>query len=346
MKARNTEIIITGGSFNYAPHITEFKYSDSIESEADTVEMTLADNEKKLLSAGAIPERGTEFSFSILKKNWNSLALEKENALSLNLGSFQFDELDCSGPPSKLVLKFTSVPLKSGSRGVNRDFAFEDTTLLKIAGDIAARAGLNLSYDAPEIEIKRAEQSGLSDFAFLESLCKKNSLNMKVHNKQLIIFDAEKFEAAEPVITLTPDLPIILHYNFKVKSTDIYEGANVSFLQNGIFDIAGAVGDMFGIDFVGTSTKNASGNVLNINSVVRSNAEGERLSKAALREKNKNEFKLNLNLSGSFSFVAGNTFTVSGFNSLLDGKYIVVRSTHAIDAGYTTSVNAHKVLQS
>ena len=338
MQARYTELQISGG-FNFLPYLEEFKYSDSIESEADTVEVTLSDNERKNL-ATLIPARGTEFQFAIVKHDTNTQ--------SLNLGNFELDKIRYAGPPTQVKLYFNSLPNKSGARGIANDTSWEDTTLQKIASDIAGRTGLNLIYEVSnDPEIKRAEQSGESDFEFLERLCRKNSLNMKVHNKQLIIFDAEEYEGRGAVMTLTPYLEMVTHFEFNANSADIYSGAEVKFLPNGISDIVGGISSFLGGEIGGLlnsfTGENGGGN-LNINERVHSKAEAEKLSKGAVREKNKNEFKANFDLVGNVEVLAGICFNVAGFGNVFDGKYICDRTEHTLGNGYTTRIQAHKVL--
>ena len=349
MKARNTTIkIYSGGSDVTALYPLEsFKYSSSIDGEADTVEMELADV-KRVILENRLPARGSAFTFVIYKNSWNSKILtENAPSLSLPLGCFELDEINYSSP-SKLTLKLTSVPNRAGLRGIERDRSYEETNLQKIAADIAGRAGLRLNYAVnEEIKINRAEQSGESDLSFLEKLCKNNGLNLKLYDNQIVIFDAAEIEKNAPVIEITPDLPIIIRHSFKVKSADVYDSAAVSFLPNGIGEIAGLFGDIFESIFGEKTTSDSGDNILKINQKTRSTAESERLAKSKLREKNKKEFTLNLTVSGSFSFVAGNTFTIKNFGDLFDGKYICDRVDHEIgsNGGYTTQVQAHKVLQ-
>ena len=344
MLARHTKIDIGEYTAKLERYITAFKYSDTIKSEADTAEITLADNEHKLLSAGVIPAKNSALNITIVKNNWNSQSLQGDSSLSLPLGSFELDKLIYKGVPTELILKLTSVPSKKGLRGVVRNKAWENTTLNQVAADIAGRAGLKLFYDAENIEVERVEQNQ-PDLPFLKTLCKNNGLNLKIADGKLIIFDIEKYEKNSPVITLSPNLPIIKNFNFEANSADIYSGANVNFLPNGISDLLSDfgvdLGDFGGLlnDFAGTDD---GGDTLNINEHIATVAEGERLKKSLLHEKNKNEWKVRFTLSGSFSFLAGNTFQVEGYG-FFNGRYLIESSEHNISNGYTTNVTAYRV---
>jgi phage protein D len=333
-----------------SPFITSFKYSDSIENKADTVEVTLDDAQKLFLKGGWLPLRGTEMSIEIIKNNWNTLVYSQvAPQLKLPLGTFEIDEIEYNYPPSQIVLKFNSIPAKAELRGIARNKSWEQTTLSRIASDIAGRAGLQLFYDVnDDPEIKRAEQRQTADLPFLERLCKDAGLSIKIHDKKLVIFDAAKYESKAPVIVLDyKDPPVVLRFNSKATSVAIYSDAKVSFDSNNIAEwLFGLFGgnDLFtgAADIAGIG---GDGGTLNINQKVNSEAEAQRLARAKLREKNKSEFTLNLNLMGSFSFLAGNVFELRG-HGVFDGLYICDRTDHNLsDSGYTTNVSAHRCLK-
>jgi hypothetical protein len=270
-------------------------------------------------------------------------------SLSLPLGTFEVDEIVHRYPPSEVVLKFNSIPAKAELRGIKRDKSWEQTTLEQIAGDIASRAGLQLFYDAESVDIKRAEQSGESDLSFLKKLCDNTGLNLKIHDKKIVVFEALKYESKSPIITLNyNDPPVIIKLDAKTTSSAIYKEAQVSYKGN---NVAEWLWSLFGgNDFFSSTAKIAGGTgggagVLNINQKVNDEAEAERLARAKLREENKKEFTLDLNLMGSFSFIAGNVFTLKG-HGLFDGNYICDRTDHvAGESGYTTRVSAHRCLK-
>ena len=67
-------------------------------------------------------------------------------------------------------------------------------------------------------------------------------------------------------------------------------------------------------------------------------------AKAALRNKNKNEWQCDLTVVGNTRIMSGVTFVVAGFG-IYDGKYIVDTATHTLGSGYTTRIQGHRVLQ-
>lgn len=354
MLARNLTVNLYTGGANWGAQIAKFiksvKYSDTIEEKADTVEIVLADNEHQFLKGG-LPPKGTEVSIEIVKHNWNSQDFANQSSLKLPLGTFEVDAVKYQFPPSQLVLKLNSIPAKAELRGIARNKSWEETTLQRIAADIAGRAGLQLFYDADEVEIKRAEQSDEADLPFLLRLCKNAGLNLKVADKKLIIFEALKYENKSPVIVLdyNNNPPIILKLDAETTANAIYQDAQVNYKSNNVAEWLWA---LFGGNDFFQSTANIAGltdgggaGVLNINEKVNNEAEAQRLARGKLREENKKEWKLTLNLMGSFSFLAGNVFELRGYG-IYNGRYICDSTNHTMgENGYTTQVTAHKCLK-
>ena len=91
--------------------------------------------------------------------------------------------------------------------------------------------------------------------------------------------------------------------------------------------------------------KDGSGQVLEVNEKVSSNAEALTLAKKRLREKNSQEFKASFNLAGDARLVAGGTVKVEGFGAF-DGKYIIETASHTISSsGYKTNITLRRVLE-
>lgn len=338
-----------------APFLKSIRYSDSLENEADTVEITLADPTHNLLQQWK-PARGTEVFVELVKTSWNSRVLTEELPQEiLPLGTFETDEIVDSYPPSQCVIKLNSVPNKAKVRNVNKDKSWEQVNLSKIARDIANDAGLRLFYDVPDDpEIKRVEQSGESDLALLKRLCSNYGLNLKVHDGKLIIFDAETYENKTPVFYLNYGDTIIKHFEGRATINQIYKDAQISFKSNNVADFLWELfggADLFqgtsGVNLIGSFANVTSGavdNVLNLNQKVNSEAEAKRIARKKLREKNKDEITVSLDLTGSFSFVAGNVFELIDFG-IYSGRYLIDRSDHEMGgSGYTTKVEAHRCL--
>lgn len=337
-----------------APFLKSVKYSDSLEGESDTAEITLEDSQHRLLHNYA-PVRGTAIRVELVKTSWNSRAwTENLPEEILPLGVFEVDEINDSYPPSQCVIKLNSIPNSAKIRGINQDKSWEQVNLSKIANDIASDAGLELFYDtSDDPQVERIEQAQESNLQFLSKLCRDNGLNLKVADGKIIIFDAQKYEAKAPVFQLNFGETVIKHFSGSATINGLYSDASIFYQSNGIMDaLFGMLGTLdvinassgLNLSSLGDLVNGAGSGVLKINRKVSSEREAERLAKKALREKNKNEIKVEFDLMGSFSFCAGNVFVLKDFG-FYDGNYIVDRSDHELSAaGYSTKISAHKCL--
>ena len=310
------------------PLLKSFKFVDNTD-EADTAELTFFDEERKFM-LGGVP-RNSQIKLAL-----------RDGILHFDCGTFELDKISCKGVPSECTLKLNSVSNSAGLRGTEKNRAWENTNLKKIAGDIAADAGLTLLYEADEVSINRAEQNS-SDLSFLKKLCKNHGLNLKIYDGKLIIFDAKKYEEKAAVGEISYGDKRLLSYNFDANAVDIYSTANTNFSGGG--SVANWLLDLLGIDdLISTSfDSGSSGNVLTINEKVDSLADAEKLSQSKLREKNKNEWTANLNLVGNFDYAAGNNLELSNFG-IYSGKYCIDTATHSLSNGYTTQLKLHRCL--
>lgn len=74
-------------------------------------------------------------------------------------------------------------------------------------------------------------------------------------------------------------------------------------------------------------------------------AEARRKALAALRDKNKYEYKGSVTLRGDIRLVAGITINLKNF-AAFTGTYIIEKATHNVtSSGYTTTIEVRRVLE-
>ena len=99
----------------------------------------------------------------LVQKNWNDTGKDA----TLNIGTFEIDGIDVSGPPTKVTVKSTSIPYTSKIRMEKKSKAWENITLKAIGEQIAKESGLSLMYEAKDNpKFKRKEQVQMSDIKF------------------------------------------------------------------------------------------------------------------------------------------------------------------------------------
>ena len=83
----------------------------------------------------------------LVQKNWNDTG----ESVTLNIGTFEIDSINMSGPPGKITVKGTSVPYTASTLRMERKSrAWENYTLKGIAEEIASKSGLKLMYESHE----------------------------------------------------------------------------------------------------------------------------------------------------------------------------------------------------
>ena len=308
------------------PYLLNISYVDNLSGEADTLDVELMDKDR-LFIGDWMPTLSDTLQVT-LTKDGGSGRVE-----TLDLGVFEIDEIQAESPPSTFQIKAVSVSQNSALRQRDESRAYENVKLSEIAADIAAAAGVELFYKASDDPtIQRAEQQGQSRLAFLEKLCKDNFLALKVSDGQLIIFDESELDKQEPALTLYRHQDVI---NFSARFTiqEVYGRADVVY-RHGTKDEL----------IQGSFECGASGKVLRINQKCETQAEAEKLARNKLREKNKEQVKVNLTAMGNFSCLAGNVVKLVGFGKF-DFSYVVEKATHTLnDAGYQTQIECRRCL--
>lgn len=350
MARRSHVTIIVEGkdvSTQLAPYLATFSYMDSLEGKADVAEVELHDVEKIWMSDW-FPQRGSSAYLSIAKEDWNGDGTIE----TLNLGTFEIDEIQSAYPPLTCKIKLNSVSNGAKVRGVDKFRSWEKTNIRQIASDIASEAGLALYFDAEDFQLERVEQSQESSLALLKKLCSDNGLILKVSDNTLIIVDAMKYEARPATAALTYGESAIKSFTATATVSKIYGDTNVYFKGSGAKDFILGFFELFTgksgvkVRSIGKGLTRGSGDVVRvINRKVSSQAEAARLARAKLRETNKEEIKIEFELIGSFEFMAGVVVQLNGFG-VFSGRMIIDEAAHKIDAdGYTVRIRGHRCLE-
>ena len=332
MNTRRTHLEVTIAGKNItediAHLITRFSYTDNLGGSSDLAELTLADVER-LFTADWFPQRGDTCDIAIVKENF-------PDSGTLQLNSFEVDEVENSFPPNTCRLKLNSLANNAQLRSIDQSKCWEKVTLKKIAGDIAGEAGLELFFDSNEDPtIERAEQKEQTKLAFLEKLCSDNGLALKVNDKKLIIFDEEKYEQQSPVTTFTYGDEKIKSFTGRATISKIYKACHVKYQQGKKKEF---------IEHTYTDESKSEGMTLEINKKVESKAEAERLAKKELRKKNREEIKVNLEVVGSFEYLAGNVVELDDSFGFYAGNYLIEKAHHEVGSGYSCRLDLRKCL--
>ncbi len=271
----------------------------------------------------------------LVQKNWNDTGTD----VTLNIGTFEIDSINMSGPPGKITVKGTSIPYTSSTLRMQRKSrAWENCTLKGIAEEIAGKSGLKLMYESTENpKYKRKEQVQMSDIRFLQSLCHAAGMALKVTEMTVVIYSMAEYDDKPAVRTFRRGDSDIISYKMATSLTDTaYTSCHVSYTDPNSKKT---------IEYTYTPDPQAgTGQTLDINEKVGSRTEAQELAKKRLREKNTKEYTVKLKISGDVTMVAGITVNLQGFQHF-DRKYKVTQVVHNIFGGYTVDLTLQQALE-
>ena len=195
-------------------------YTDKFEGESDEVEIALINRDLRWMGSW-LPDEGDTVE----------LALGYEGEALLGPVSFEIDEPTWTGSKQgdRFSLRGLGTPVTKALRQRNT-LAYESTTLLAIAQQIAEKHGLEIigADVVPNITIKRQTQKEQTDLEFLRKLAGEYGLLFKIESTtKLVFFREEDLEAAAPVLTL--DRADLSDYRLRRKAGGTYKAATVSY---------------------------------------------------------------------------------------------------------------------
>ena len=371
------EVKIDGTDISEAvsDRILNFNYTDRASGDSDSVDLSLTDRDGKFIGDW-YPENGTEFRAKIKVENWNSSGDSDE----LDTGKFKIDSCVLSGPPDKFSVKAVSIPISSGLKQDEKSNTWEETTLQKIAQEIAGNAGVDLIYEVEsDIQLDRVDQQQQTDMSFLLDLCEKYGIALKVTDGKIVLFEESVYEQKEAVDTFDKSEigSRILDYNFAqdtngtVSKVELYyKDPKSGIVAQGEFAppnppktgqkliLNERPGDLRGDNYrngVDTASKDPGGTFSTgfkeFNDITAdfnkpradTTDNANRICKARCREKNKKEWTCTLKLVGNVKMFGGVNINITNWGKY-SGKYSVDVAAHDTGGRYATTVNAHKVL--
>ena len=313
--------------------VLSFSFTDHAHGQADDLELVL-ENRAGLWGGDWWPAEGDRVKAVIVCTNWD----EPLDRIEMPCGEFSVDGICLTGPPDTVVIRGVSSFTDSAIRQETKTKAWENTNLGAIAQEIAGTHGLELYWDAENVDLKRVDQRDESDLAFLKRLCEENGYNIKVSGSLLIIYEGDTYEGGDAAVTLIRGENRILNYEINSAAHGTYRACEVSYQDPKTKKVQSYT----------FTPENApeQGPILKINEKVDSQAEAEKRAKAALREKNKGQVTGSFELTGTPALAGGTVIEIEGFHSF-DGNYLVEEARHTLDrgAGYKTSVSFRNLLE-
>jgi len=255
----------------------------------------------------------------------------------LDCGSFQIDELELDGPPDVMRLRCLASYITPAMRTANT-IAYENQSLVEIAGQIASKYGLTLvtapSAVESDIVFARVTQRRETDLGFLKRLAIEHDFDFTVRGAQMVFYARTALDAAIPLMAITR--PDTTRFSFRNRTRRIYSGAEVSYFDP---DTKQLIAEM-----VTTIPPAPTTDTLKI--VTRSENAQQALVKAqaALDLHNMVFVDASIEGPGNPMLMAGNQVIMAGWGAF-DGSYLIETARHRVAraTGYTTSIEARRI---
>ena len=310
-------------------YLESVSYEDVASGSSDTLSIKLHNITKQWMK-GWYPKKGDAVEGSIKLLDWDKVGKDKK----IFCGHFTLDDVSFSGNPMTASFDCVSAPASESFKTRERNKTWENATISGIAGEIAGRYSLSLSYSGPSIKLKKLEQSE-SDSEFLYKLCKDYGLSMKVYKKKIVIYDQTQMEQKGPVCTLGMDDFVDNNWEARDSLYGVYSGARISYKDPD--------DDKETSIYVGLKAENAKDSrTLRINETADSAADARRKAAAQVNLSNQDATTISGTIWPNIKVCAGVTVKITDFGKF-NGKYFVDKSTMELgDSGTSQRIEMHK----
>jgi phage protein D len=322
-----TIIVYEGKDITLAisPALIEISYTDNMEGESDSVEMTLEDTERRWQNQW-YPSHGDVVN----------VQLGYLDSPLLPCGDFEVDEIELEGPPDTIRIKALAAGIKRSVRTRNGR-AFDQTTLEAIAKQVAERNKLTLDGTIETVNIARVTQVYETDLTFLKRVAEEYGYSFSIRGSKLTFFKRADLKKAAP--TLTIHRQSVSSFRFHDKVHGVAAQGTASYFDPKTKEVKTAtVEDP-------TAEGNAhSADELKLNVRAEDEQQAKLKADAALDKSNEDQTGGSLTLPGEVRLMSGVNVTLVGFGKM-SGKYTVTQARHRIsrNSGYGTEVDLKRV---
>lgn len=332
MESRKSTVILKYNEKNATETITgdmeSFYWSDNASGEADTISLTLNNKNRKWLKKAWFPQASDYIKMSIRVTNWKN----QKDDRTVYCGKFAVDNFAAEGFPGRVSLNAISIPIHTGFNVTQRNKVYKKTSLSSILAEIAARAGVKLSFSGSDHKIDEISQSGQTDMNFAFSLCSDYDLSMKVYNGKLVVYDQTKYEKRKKSFTLNIDnMGVDEAYSFNYAISKRYDGVKLQYQNK----------DGKNITYSYTVPGKAGNRKLFLSVSAESHADAEKKAKAKLAANIRESVTATFKLMGDPKYQACKVFEVTGFGKF-DGRYFIDKAVHSKSSAYYTTIQCHR----
>ncbi|WP_397452540.1 phage late control D family protein [Pseudomonas sp. NA-150] len=289
--------------------------------ESDTFELRIDDRD----GAVALPKRGAGIE----------VFLGYADTSMTRLGRYTVDEVEVSGPPDTMVIRGKASDMR-GSGKTTRSGSWEEVSLARIVGDVAARNGWQAACTSGVL-VPRADQLGESDFNFITRLAKQYDFSAKVADGKLLVMPRQAGLSAGGkslgVVTLRRSDVSRWQFRFADRST---QGAVKAHYQDQ------KSGELVVLTLDNDDSPDGLPPVHTDRHIHPNKSAAEQGAKARLAAFNRSTAAVRLEMPGRTDLFAERLINALDFKEGLDGEYLVdsVEQTYT-QAGWSTTVGCN-----
>lgn len=172
-----------------AKDLIEAVFTDHLTGEADELDITLADPDRKWLGDW-YPTKGATLQF----------AIGYDNEPLLDCGTFAIDEITITDSPNTVQIRALSASVNDELRTIKHK-GYDNQTLDQVIKAIAKELGYTVEGKIEALQIERLTQQE-SDLAFIKRLADTYGYLVKVSGKRLIFSKLSALNNAKSIATL------------------------------------------------------------------------------------------------------------------------------------------------
>ena len=330
-RARRTicEVLYNGKEVGLSSRLKSLNYTDNACGVSDEITLTFEERDAAWIRDTLKPEKGADLDVTVWFIDWKQAG----DRLRYHCGNFTLDDLTYSAPPRQCVLKGVSIPAGDGFKCEKVSKIWGNVTLKQIAEEIWKKYGMkDLYYWGAEPVIDDVEQNGESDSAFLNRMCEKQGLSLKVYKLALVIFDKRWYENGSEtgnIMATFRESDFEDGYTWNTTLDGTYTGAVLSYTDGKKKETV-------------TVTVGEGPRLLRIDEKVDGESEALLLAKARVNAENEKMTTINFTALGDPNIVATCNIAIEGMGDM-DGRYAVSKVTHSISGKHTMRVYAYKI---
>lgn len=312
-------------------YLTSFSYTDNASDETDSIDIGLQDADMRWIGTSWLPKKGDSLSASIVTRNWRSSGDNR----SLNCGKFTLDDFRFSGPPTAGTISAVATPADTSFRETEKTKTWEKVTLKEIATSIAGEAGIVLDWRVEEAEftLQSVEQDEQTNCEFLCQILKRYGYFVKLYSKKIVVFSRLEFKKKPAARSIGKG--DISKWSWQTTMNGSYTGGRLTYTDPSTEKTTTSV---YKAPQESTDISTGEGErILEINEKSESEADAERIIRAAVENANHGGTTLTISAMGDTGYIAGTCVNVYGLGKL-SGKYYIDQVKHSMGSGYSVSL--------